>query len=782
MNLADTRDAIFRTVCRRMLLRDPQINALRLFHRSFSNLAKPLSETRDEELQSTFLNDNPSWTFHGTGVDFAFNIATGVGKSRLIAAYIAYLYLTGDSKHFVIVAPRAEIIRKFKTELIPGIKKYLFVDDDLITDTHVFGSENISSFIPNQTRAFAGPEVWVISPQALSVENSKLKSQSEHSSGSVWDHFVSKKDLVVFFDESHHLGNMSTSDSKWQEEVRGLESRLLIGSSASNEAQKDLNLIYSYGIKQCLDEGKYTKDVRVLVETKPPSVSDAEYDKLTLRTMLTLLARKTEVTAEYVTQHPNAPSVKPIALVCCKEQTHAKEIESWLLEQDGIATENVLLVISDLSKTDWLDQLITIENPDNPVKIVVNVGMLTEGWDVSNVFVIAPLRAMASPTLVTQVMGRGLRLPFGERLEFPFEDADTLDVMCFGKSSMQKVSDQIINQGFGPGNIRITDTSNGFIDRPDIPPQRFQFEIAEGKPNFLKIENLKKSEEPLDLKMVSIPTPRSDELHGFRLANPETILTLEGKPGFEYETFVELVTTKVLRTCGFLSEELHRPDLITLVGSTLVVSDKTDLVRLEPEKVNAHISTELKELRKSLTFRYELIGTSKIIDFSNLSIAVPGKWDGIPIPSSQVDEKVWKSQALKGIPISGWKRSAFSAVPFDTHTELAVAKLIDRSDKVDWWFRNLPKVITLATPIGNYSPDFAIVLHLDSKMVLLEIKGSIFLAAANSEANIKASAARQWCDAMSTATGSLWEYWLLEDADAKTLSSFDQVEGLSGFL
>jgi type III restriction enzyme len=60
-------------------------------------------------------------------------------------------------------------------------------------------------------------------------------------------------------------------------------------------------------------------------------------------------------------------------------------------------------------------QLITVEDPGNPTEIVVHVNMLKEGWDVTNLYTIVPLRAANSQTLVEQSIGRGLRLPYGKR-------------------------------------------------------------------------------------------------------------------------------------------------------------------------------------------------------------------------------------------------------------------------------------------------------------------------------------------------------------------------------
>lgn len=57
-----------------------------------------------------------------------------------------------------------------------------------------------------------------------------------------------------------------------------------------------------------------------------------------------------------------------------------------------------------------------LEKYENEIEIVIHVNMLKEGWDVSNLYTIVPLRAANASILIEQTIGRGLRLPFnGER-------------------------------------------------------------------------------------------------------------------------------------------------------------------------------------------------------------------------------------------------------------------------------------------------------------------------------------------------------------------------------
>ena len=62
-----------------------------------------------------------------------------------------------------------------------------------------------------------------------------------------------------------------------------------------------------------------------------------------------------------------------------------------------------------------VERLLKVESPDEPTEIVIHVNMLKEGWDVTNLYTIVPLRAANARILIEQTIGRGLRLPYGKR-------------------------------------------------------------------------------------------------------------------------------------------------------------------------------------------------------------------------------------------------------------------------------------------------------------------------------------------------------------------------------
>jgi type III restriction enzyme len=70
---------------------------------------------------------------------------------------------------------------------------------------------------------------------------------------------------------------------------------------------------------------------------------------------------------------------------------------------------------SGADEEEMVRRLLAVESVDEPTEIVIHVNMLKEGWDVTNLYTIVPLRAANARTLVEQSIGRGLRLPYGKR-------------------------------------------------------------------------------------------------------------------------------------------------------------------------------------------------------------------------------------------------------------------------------------------------------------------------------------------------------------------------------
>jgi type III restriction enzyme len=130
---------------------------------------------------------------------------------------------------------------------------------------------------------------------------------------------------------------------------------------------------------------------------------------------------ETKVQLEVYSRENNVKRVKPFMLVVAKDTEHANALMATIESPSFFNGDYRGKVITVHSKQtgeendETIQQLLTVEDPNNPVEIVIHVNMLKEGWDVTNLYTIVPLRRADSRTLVEQSIGRGLRLPYGKR-------------------------------------------------------------------------------------------------------------------------------------------------------------------------------------------------------------------------------------------------------------------------------------------------------------------------------------------------------------------------------
>src|SRR6185312_9147902 len=104
----------------------------------------------------------------------------------------------------------------------------------------------------------------------------------------------------------------------------------------------------------------------------------------------------------------------------------------------------------DSSKTgtaedEMVERLLKVEHTDEPTEIVIHVNMLKEGWDVTNLYTIVPLRAANARTLIEQSIGRGLRLPYGKRTGVTA--VDRLNIVAHDRFQ------EIIDEARRPGSV-----------------------------------------------------------------------------------------------------------------------------------------------------------------------------------------------------------------------------------------------------------------------------------------------------------------------------------------
>lgn len=353
------------------------------------------------------------------GTELVADLATGVGKTYIAGALLDYLYASGVS-NVVIVTPGSTIQRKTVDNLTPGHRKYLrgLQSNPLVVTLDSLERGEVGAALEDDTRF----KVFVLTVQSLLRPNTNdaRRAYREHETTGValYDYLQAAGDLVVIADE-HHV-YYSGNARRFQSAIDELHPLALVGLTATPHEATEPKIVYRYPLSDAIADG-YVK-IPVLVSRR-----DGIHD---LRTQmadgLTLLSAKASAMQAYcgATRKPYA---EPILFVVASTIDEANEIRDLLVGPDMLGDPAQVLLVTSEEPDRTLALLDTLEDPDSPIRAVISVGMLKEGWDVKNVYVIASVRSLESQLLTEQVLGRGLRLPFGTRTGNPM--LDTVEVL-----------------------------------------------------------------------------------------------------------------------------------------------------------------------------------------------------------------------------------------------------------------------------------------------------------------------------------------------------------------
>lgn len=246
----------------------------------------------------------------------------------------------------------------------------------------------------------------------ICIEN--IAATYSHVRSSVHDSFAGKGDrTLVLNDEAHHIYSPPTgmqAIKKWKSFLEDETYRFtrIVGVSGTCYVGNDYfaDVIYRYSLRTAMEEGQ-VKQVEYVAKDENLG-QDERFQKYL------------EMHKQNATRYPG---LKPLSILVTARiagaEDVAREFVNFLAKEESISTaeaESRVLVVS--SKADHkgnVARLATVDRPDDKVQWIFSVSMLTEGWDVQNVFQIIPheKRAFASKLLIAQVLGRGLRVPHG---------------------------------------------------------------------------------------------------------------------------------------------------------------------------------------------------------------------------------------------------------------------------------------------------------------------------------------------------------------------------------
>jgi len=568
-------------ISNRLSLRKPQRRSLEILSEICDLI--PLDKDSDLDAQLAAIRDSFDTVedFERDFPSFCFALATGVGKTRLMGAFIAYLHRAEKVQHFFVLAPNLTIYRKLIADFTPGTPKYVFqgISEFATRLPQVITSDNYESGIGvrkdghdarGQQMMFDDSPIHInifniskINSEARGGKEPLIKRLNEYIGDSYFDYLAGLDDLVLLMDESHRY--RASAGIKAINELRPILGLELTATPQVERGKTSIpfkNAIYSYPLASALTDG-YIKQPAVATRSNFTTEGKSNEDLETIKLKDGILVHQETMTQLqiYATEN-NVRRVKPFMLVVARDIEHASELEKRIEDKeffDGAYKGKVITVHSKTKSEesdDIVEKLLSVEDPSNPVEIVIHVNMLKEGWDVTNLYTIVPLRKADSRTLVEQSIGRGLRLPYGKRTGVP--EVDRLTIVAHDK--FQEIVDEA-NRG---DSILIT----GVIIGEDIPDKKSK--VIEVKPNIFD-------------RLIGGDALDSQETDGHGLDGQSSPKT---KPLFTDEVEVDIAT----KTLDIIQNEFDRlprskdlttPEITQQIVMRVKESLRTDQLSLE---------------------------------------------------------------------------------------------------------------------------------------------------------------------------------------------------------
>lgn len=393
-----------------------------------------------------------------------FNMATGSGKTDLMAGLILYLYKEHNYQNFLFVVNTNGVLNKTIDNLTkPASDKYLY-QDKIEIDGNRVEIKDVDIFPKVQEK-----NTIYIKLDTIHAITTDIYTQFENSMNE--DEYAENK-VVILGDEAHHFSAATKAKDKekeqsWETTISKIlharqDNRLLEFTATIDLDNKDIYLKYKHKIlyRYTLDtfiQDKYSKNVKRIQS------SNTDIDNMLNAVLLSEYRRR------YALEQYDI-YLKPIIMfksqrVIASNEAHEKFIElidslsvgnllKFLDRQEHTITDensetlriayqyyrerveslsdiirdikrefapNRIINANDNSQSGLLEKgpyeaLNSLESPTNLYRIIFAVAKLTEGWDVLNLYDIVRLHddpkvsgTKTTTTSEAQLIGRGAR-------------------------------------------------------------------------------------------------------------------------------------------------------------------------------------------------------------------------------------------------------------------------------------------------------------------------------------------------------------------------------------
>jgi type III restriction enzyme len=368
------------------------------------------------------------------------DLATGTGKSYVIYGIAQIALGIGLVDKVLVLCPSRTIESGLKEKF-----------------ENLSGNNNLKESLPRDA-IFKNPRIidanHTIKDGDICVEN--IHAVYEKTGSSINDSLKGKGERVlVLNDEVHHAYN-STNEAdmrKWKTFLLNpnFNFKYILGFTGTAYIDDEYfnDVIYRYSIRQAIDE-RVIKSVEYVAKDESKSNSE-KFQKIY------------DNQREFIR---NYPRIKPLTIFVTKDIGKAgnlrEEFMDFLMMKEKLSRKQtekkVSIVTSHKDHRKNILELKKVDDKESPVEWIISVSMLTEGWDVKNVFQIVPWedRAFNSKLLIAQVLGRGLRLP--EEYKSPQPKVRVFNHDAWSKSidalvdEILEVETRIVSESLRSGN------------------------------------------------------------------------------------------------------------------------------------------------------------------------------------------------------------------------------------------------------------------------------------------------------------------------------------------
>jgi type III restriction enzyme len=335
----------------------------------------------------------------------SLDLATATGKSWVLYGIAAILLAEGAVDRVLVLCPsntiESGLLEKFRVLAASSDLRDLLPEDAKVRVPKII----------NASETIVGGSICIENYHAI----------LEHVKSSIRDSLKGQGQRVaVLNDEAHHVANETgTNARKWKEFLLSDDYgfRFIVGLSGTCYVGDDyfVDVISRYSLRQAIED-RFVKRVEYVAQMPETSNPEEKWQ---------LVYNRHQEWKKRLKKR----GIRPLTIVVTKNiadcKRVAEELQGFLQEWEKISTKDaekkVLPVTSAAEHQPNIARLRNVDTSTSPVEWITSVAMLSEGWDVKNVFQIVPHeeRAFNSKLLIAQVLGRGLRRPEGWTGEDP---------------------------------------------------------------------------------------------------------------------------------------------------------------------------------------------------------------------------------------------------------------------------------------------------------------------------------------------------------------------------